>query len=60
MLFRNGITIFIEVKQPGKKLRTLQEYRKEEICKEGFIHITAIDDNIPELNKDYGQPIEPF
>lgn len=34
--FKNGTTIFIEVKRPGEKPRPLQEFRHEELRKKGF------------------------
>jgi hypothetical protein len=34
--FRNGETMFIEVKQEKGKLSTLQKYRHDEIKKQGF------------------------
>ena len=33
---RNGITLFIEVKRPGKEPGTLQQFRHEELRKQGF------------------------
>lgn len=44
MLLKDGKIIFIEVKQKGKKLRPLQEYRKNEIIKQGFEYIVI--DNV--------------
>jgi len=35
-LMKDGKMLFIEVKQPGKHLRPLQEHRKKEIEKMGF------------------------
>jgi Holliday junction resolvase len=38
--FRNGKTMFIEVKQPKGKLSVIQKYRKDEIEKQGFtVHV---------------------
>lgn len=36
MCLRNGITLFIEVKRPGKEPGTLQKFRHEELRKQGF------------------------
>jgi len=36
MCLRNGITLFIEVKRPGKEPGTLQQFRHEELRKQGF------------------------
>jgi Holliday junction resolvase len=41
MALRNGRTIFIEVKQPGKKPSDLQQYRIEKLHKQGFEAICA-------------------
>lgn len=45
MLLKSGDIIFIEVKQPGKKMRPLQEYRKSEIEKAGFKHYVMTDES---------------
>jgi Holliday junction resolvase len=37
ILNREGKAFFIEVKQPGKKPRALQEYRMRELAEMGFI-----------------------
>jgi Holliday junction resolvase len=36
MCLKNGRTVFIEVKQPGKKPTDLQQYRIEKLHKNGF------------------------
>lgn len=36
MCLRNGITLFIEVKRPGKEPEPLQQFRHEELRKQGF------------------------
>jgi Holliday junction resolvase len=36
MCLRNGITLFIEVKRPGKEPGPLQQFRHEELRKQGF------------------------
>lgn len=36
MCLRNGITLFIEVKRPGKEPAPLQKFRHEELRKQGF------------------------
>lgn len=36
MCLKNGKTIFIEVKRPGQKPRPLQEYRHDQLRKQGF------------------------
>lgn len=41
MCLRDGKTIFIEVKQPGKKPTELQQYRIEQLHKKGFEAICA-------------------
>lgn len=35
-LFRNGITIFIEVKEKNDTLKPLQKFRIDELIKQGF------------------------
>jgi Holliday junction resolvase len=47
LLMKNGRVIFIEVKDTGKQLRPLQEYRKKEIEKCGFEFFTL--DNCKDL-----------
>lgn len=41
MALKNGRTVFIEVKQPGKKPTDLQQYRIEKLHKAGFAAISA-------------------
>jgi Holliday junction resolvase len=41
MALKNGRTVFIEVKQPGKKPNDLQQYRIEKLHRAGFAAITA-------------------
>lgn len=36
MALRNGTAVFIEVKAAGKKARPLQEYRLNQLIKQGF------------------------
>jgi Holliday junction resolvase len=36
MCLRNGETLFIEVKRPGKEPGPLQQFRHEELRKQGF------------------------
>jgi Holliday junction resolvase len=36
MCLKNGKTIFIEVKQPGREPTELQKYRHAELIKQGF------------------------
>lgn len=36
VLMQPGVTIFVEFKRPGKKLRVLQEVRKQEFERLGF------------------------
>lgn len=38
---KDGVTVFIEVKQPGKKPTELQAYRIEQLRKRGFETIVA-------------------
>ena len=35
-LFRNGVTIFIEIKEKTDTLKPLQKYRIDELIKQGF------------------------
>lgn len=42
--FRNGRTVFIEVKRPGQKLRKIQEYQKRRLEKAGF-QVLVMEDN---------------
>jgi Holliday junction resolvase len=41
MALKNGRTVFVEVKQPGKKPNDLQKYRIEKLNKAGFPAIVA-------------------
>jgi Holliday junction resolvase len=41
MALKNGRTVFVEVKQPGKKPNDLQQYRIEKLHKQGFAAIAA-------------------
>lgn len=41
MALKDGRTVFIEVKQPGKKPTDLQQYRIEKLHKQGFEAFTA-------------------
>jgi Holliday junction resolvase len=41
MALKNGRTVFVEVKQPGKKPNDLQQYRIEKLHKAGFAAIAA-------------------
>jgi Holliday junction resolvase len=41
MALKNGRTVFIEVKQPGKRPTDLQQYRIEKLHKAGFSAISA-------------------
>jgi Holliday junction resolvase len=41
MALKNGRTVFIEVKQPGKKPNDLQQYRIEKLQKQGFEAFSA-------------------
>jgi Holliday junction resolvase len=41
MALKNGRTVFIEVKQPGKRPTDLQQYRIEKLHKAGFAAISA-------------------
>lgn len=36
LCLKNGRTVFIEVKRPGGKVSKLQEFRHEELRKQGF------------------------
>ena len=46
---RQGSTIFIEVKAKGKKARPLQEYRHQQLKKQGFKTLVIDDHNDPQL-----------
>lgn len=41
--YRNGIVIFIECKDAGKKAKPLQDYRHEQLRGQGFL-VFVIDD----------------
>jgi hypothetical protein len=41
MALKDGRTVFIEVKKPGKKPNDLQKYRMDQLSKKGFDAITA-------------------
>jgi Holliday junction resolvase len=45
MALKNGRTVFVEVKQPGKKPNDLQQYRIEKLQKQGFAAIVAVSVN---------------
>lgn len=47
MALRKGVTIFIEVKAPGKKPAPLQEYRLNKLRENGFTALVI--DNIDQL-----------
>jgi len=46
---RNGQTVFIEVKAAGKKPRPLQEYRHQQLRKQGFKTIVIDNPHDSEL-----------
>jgi hypothetical protein len=41
--FRKKRAVFIEVKVPGRKLKRLQEFRKQQVLYQEFEHVTAWD-----------------
>lgn len=41
MALKNGRTVFIEVKQPGKRANDLQKYRMDQLNKKGFETLVA-------------------
>ena len=43
--FRNGQTVFIEVKDKGGKLKPLQEYRIKEMTELGFVAFWTDNEN---------------
>lgn len=44
MCLKNGKTIFIEVKQPGREPTELQKYRHAELIKQGFtVHVLTTE-----------------
>ena len=47
MCLKNGKTIFIEVKQPGRDATELQKYRHAELIKQGFtVHVMTSEKDI--------------
>ena len=47
MCLKNGKTIFIEVKQPGREPTELQKYRHAELIKQGFtVHVMTSEKDI--------------
>ncbi len=47
MCLKNGKTIFIEVKQPGREPTELQKYRHYELIKQGFtVHVLTTDKDL--------------
>ena len=47
MCLKNGKTIFIEVKQPGREPTELQKYRHYELIKQGFtVHVMTSEHDI--------------
>ena len=47
MCLKNGKTIFIEVKQPGRDPTELQKYRHAELIKQGFtVHVLTSEKDI--------------
>lgn len=47
MCLKNGKTIFIEVKQPGRDATELQKYRHAELIKQGFtVHVLTSDKDL--------------
>ena len=47
MCLKNGKTIFIEVKQPGREPTELQKYRHYELIKQGFtVHVMTSEKDI--------------
>ena len=47
MCLKNGKTIFIEVKQPGREATELQKYRHAELIKQGFtVHVMTSEKDI--------------
>lgn len=49
MALRDNQTVFIEVKAPGKKPRPLQQYRHQQLIKQGFKTIVIDNPHDPEL-----------
>jgi Holliday junction resolvase len=47
MCLKNGKTIFIEVKQPGREPTELQKYRHSELIKQGFqVYVLTSDKDL--------------
>jgi len=47
MCLKNGKTVFIEVKQPGKQPTELQKYRHSELIKQGFqVYVLTSDKDL--------------
>lgn len=47
MCLKNGKTVFIEVKQPGKQSTELQKYRHSELIKQGFqVYVLTSDKDL--------------
>lgn len=47
MCLKNGKTVFIEVKQPGKEPTELQKYRHSELIKQGFtVYVLTSDKDL--------------
>ena len=47
MCLKNGKTIFIEVKQPGREPTELQKYRHAELISQGFtVHVLTTDKDL--------------
>jgi Holliday junction resolvase len=47
MCLKNGKTIFIEVKQPGREPTELQKYRHAELIKQGFtVYVLTTDKDL--------------
>jgi len=47
MCLKNGKTIFVEVKQPGKQPTELQKYRHSELIKQGFqVYVLTSDKDL--------------
>jgi hypothetical protein len=47
MCLKNGKTIVVEVKQPGREPTELQKYRHAELIKQGFaVHVMTTDKDL--------------
>jgi Holliday junction resolvase len=47
MCLKNGKTVFIEVKQPGREATELQKYRHAELISQGFtVHVITSEKDI--------------